>query len=119
MVGLFIFIDWETFSSNCKKDNLFTLLDSWIEKDIPSAIMGDMNVTFFTGEKLKKANTRFVSMMTMRGFHQLIKEPTHHDGNIIDHIYVNDAMLAQTFTTNIDAAYYSDHDIISLYIKKQ
>merc|ERR1712062_320255 len=71
-------------SSNCKKDDLFTLLDSWIEKEmIPTAIMGDMNEKFLAGEKLKKASTRFVSMMTIRGFHQLIKEPTHRDGNII------------------------------------
>ena len=81
--------------------------------------MGDMNVTFLAGEKLKKVNTRFVSMMTIRGFHQLIKEPTHRDGNIIDHIYVNDAMQAQTISTDIDAAYYSDHDILNLYVPKQ
>ena len=106
-------------SSNCKKDSLFTILDSWIEKEIPTAIMGDMNAKFLVGEKLKKASTRFVNMMTVRGFHQLIKEPTHLEGNIIDHIYVNNAMQCQTIAIQIDPVYYSDHDIISLYIPKQ
>ena len=105
-------------SGNCKKADFFTLLDSWIEKEIPTAIMGDVNQKFLAGEKLKKASTRFVNMMTIRGFHQLIKEPTHRDGNTIDHIYVNDTMQAQNISTHIDAAYYSDHDIISLYLPK-
>ena len=106
-------------SSNCKKASLFTLLDTWIEKDIPIAVMGDMNEDFLRGEKLKKANNRFVNMMTVRGFHQLIKEPTCVSGSTIDHLYVNDAMQAQTISTQIDGAYYSDHDIISLYVPKQ
>ena len=106
-------------SSNCKKACLFTLLDSWIEKKVPTAIMGDINEDFLKGEKLKKANTRFVNMMALRGFQQLIKEPTYISGSVIDHIYVNDAMLAQGISTQIDGAYYSDHDIISLFIPKK
>ena len=106
-------------SSNCKKACLFTLLDSWIEKKVPTAIMGDINENFLKGEKLKKANTRFVNMMTLRGFQQLIKEPTYISGSVIDHIYVNDAMEAQGISTQIDGAYYSDHDILSLFIPKK
>ena len=105
-------------SSNCKKASLFSLLDSWIEKQVPMAIMGDINEDFLKGEKLKKASTRFLNMMSARGFHQLIKEPTYTSGSVIDHIYVNDAMQAQTISTRIDGAYYSNHDIISLYVTK-
>ena len=39
--------------------------------------------------------------------------------SLIDHIYVNDAMKDQGVSTEIDTAYYSDHDIISLNILKQ
>ena len=106
-------------SSNCKKACLFNLLDNWIEKEVPTAILGDINEDFLKGEKLKKANKRFINMMTVRGFHQLIKQPTFTSGNVIDHIYVNDAMQAQTISTQIDGAYYSNHDIISLYVQKQ
>ena len=39
-------------------------------------------------------------------------------GSTLDHIYVNNAMKMKGITTEIDAAYYSDHDIISLNIPK-
>ena len=106
-------------SSNCKKASVFNLLDSWIEKNMPTAVIGDINEDFLKGEKLKKTNTKFVSMMTERGFHQLIMEPTRISGRGIDHLYINDAMQTQAISTQIDGAYYSDHDIISLYVPKQ
>ena len=106
-------------SSNCKKASLFSLLDSWIETDVPTAIMGDINEDFLKGEKLKKASTRFMNMMTARGFVQLINEPTCLTGSIIDHIYVNDPMKNQEISTEVNSAYYSDHDILSLFISKK
>ena len=36
-----------------------------------------------------------------------------------DHIYVNNPMKTKNIFTEIDAVYYSDHDIISLYIPKE
>ena len=99
-------------SSNYKKDCLFSLLDRWIEKDVPTAVLGDVNENF----KLKKA--AFTKMMNTKGFHQLIKESTCDSGSIIDHLYINDAMKAKEISTSIDAAYYSDHDIISLLVPK-
>ena len=57
--------------------------------------------------------------MKEKGFNQLIKEPTRAEsGSIIDHIYVNHAMANKEVFTQVNAAYYSDHDIISLYIPK-
>ena len=49
----------------------------------------------------------------------MIKESTCDTGSIIDHLYVNDAMKDKNISTSIDAAYYSDHDIISLLVPKQ
>ena len=49
----------------------------------------------------------------------LVKSPTCDTGSTLDHIYVNDAMKLKGTTTELDAAYYSDHDIISLYIPKE
>ena len=53
------------------------------------------------------------------GFTQLINEPTCDTGSIIDHVYVNEAMQAQSISTEIDPVHFSDHDIISLYIEKK
>lgn len=101
-------------SSTYSKDSLFALLETWIEKDKPTAVIGDVNENLL---KMKKSN--FTKMMRSHGFDQLIKEPTCLTGSLIDHLYVNDAMKAKGISTAIDAAYYSDHDIISLDINKQ
>ena len=61
----------------------------------------------------------FARRMASLGFSQLIKESTCDTGSIIDHLYVNDAMKDKNISTSIDAAYYSDHDIISLLVPKQ
>ena len=52
------------------------------------------------------------------GFQQLIKESTRISGYAIDHIYVNKELMSLNVTTQIDSAYYSDHDIITLHIPK-
>ena len=100
-------------SSNCKKAEVISLLDMWIQKDTPTAIIGDINENLV---KLKKIT--FSKQMASRGFEQLIKEPTCETGSLIDHVYVNNAMKAQGISTKIDGAYYSDHDIVSLWIPK-
>ena len=53
------------------------------------------------------------------GFEQQIKEPTCVTGSLIDHVYVNNAMKTKEIFSEINAVYYSDHDIVSLYIPKQ
>ena len=102
-------------SSNFKADELFNHLDVWIEKDVPTAVIGDINQDITQYKKSSFAR----KMITTRGFHQMIDKPTCDTGSLIDHIYVSDAMEDQGVSTEIDAAYYSDHDIISLNILKQ
>ena len=100
-------------SSNYDKNCLFALLDIWIEKDVPTAVLGDVNE-----DLLKMKKIAFEKKMAKKGFHQLIKEPTCVTGSLIDHIYVNDAMKARGISTAIDSAYYSDHDQLSLFVQK-
>ena len=88
-------------------------MDKWIEKDVPTAIIGDVNENL---GRLKKAP--FANKMKSSGFEQMIKEPTCETGSLIDHLYVNNAMKVKGILTDVNAAYYSDHDIISLYIPK-
>ena len=101
-------------SQNYNKENLAIMLDKWIEADVPTAVIGDINENL---NKLSKS-TKFEKLMKEKGFNQLIKEPTHETGSIIDHIYVNHVMASKQVFTHVDAAYYSDHDIISLCIPK-
>ena len=96
-------------SSGCDKQELFNLLDQWILNDIPTAVMGDMNEDIFKKSK-------FDLIMTSKGFDQLIKEATYIEGSLIDHIYINRAMKKKNILTKVESCYYSDHDIITLYI---
>ena len=78
-------------SSNFNKDDIFTLLDMWIEKDVPTALMGDVN------ENLGVMKIRpFNKKMSSLGFEQLIKNVTCDMGSTIDHIYVNNSMKLKT-----------------------
>ena len=103
------------FLSRCpEKFHCPVPLETLIEADVPTAVIGDINENF---NKLSKS-TKFEKMMKQKWFNQLIKEPTYESGSIIDHIYVNHAMATKKVFTDINEAYYSDHDTISLYIPK-
>ena len=73
--------------------------------------MGDINENSL-------AKSKFETFMKSKGFTQQIQEPTHLQGSVIDHVYVNQAMKKKNILTRIDACYYSDHDIISLFVEK-
>ena len=104
--GIFLYL-----SSGCDKEEILGHIETWIVDSTPAFIMGDFNIDFFKGDKLVKALENF-------GFEQLIKEATRTSGYLIDHIYVNKELMSLNVTTQIDSAYYSDHDIITLHIPK-
>ena len=96
-------------SQNYRRKDLFQLLDTWIPKDVPTALIDDIN---------ENIGQPFYKKMTSIGFEHLINEPTCETGSVIDNIFVNNAMKLKNVSTNIDAVYYSDHDMVSLYITK-
>ena len=74
--------------------------------------MGDVNEDALENSSLEK-------FMRSKDFYQMVDKPTRESGKLIDHIYVNHAMDEMGFSTQVDASYFSDHDIISLYVSKQ
>lgn len=93
------------------------LIQSWIDNEKPTAIIGDMNWHFAKENKLKKFTLK--KFLTCKcKFIQLITSPTHEEGSILDHIYINEKLSAKDTFVETEPVYYSDHDIISLYIKK-
>ena len=73
--------------------------------------MGDFNIDYCPDEKVSKD-------LGIIGFQQLIQESTRISGSLIDHIYVNNALKSLGIFTQQDSAYYSDHDIVTLYVSK-
>ena len=98
-------------SDDYDKPTVFKLLESWINPKIPTAVMGDINEDALY-------NSIFEGFMRSNGLNQIVDKPTRESGRLIDHIYVNNAMNEIGFSTQVDANYYSDHDIISLYISR-
>ena len=98
-------------SQDYQKEPLFNILDSWIDENTPTAVIGDINENLYEHSKFEK-------YMETKGFQQMIKRPTFEKGSILDHIYVNKPMMEKNPFTEQPSCYYSDHDLISLYISK-
>ena len=98
-------------SQNYEKDFVFRLMTNWINVYVPTVVMGDVNENCLQ-------NSKFENFMQVKGFHQLIQSPTHEEGAILDHLYVNEEMRKKGVFSEKTCCYYSDHDIISLYVKK-
>ena len=98
-------------SSGCNKDKVLGILDEWMEIGKATVIMGDVNIDYCKDDK-------FIKSLENAGFQQLIQSPTRVSGSVIDHIYINEELSSLNVSTQMEGAYYSDHDIVTLYIEK-
>ena len=99
-------------SQNYNRDLVFNTLKDWIlDTDIPTALLGDINEN-------EHGVSKFHQFMKNEGFTQHIKDPTFIAGSLLDHLYVNKAMEEKNIFFEKNSCYYSDHDIISLFIEK-
>ena len=73
--------------------------------------MGDFNIAF-------KEDSRIDKEMINMGFLQLVTSATHDKGNLIDHIYVNKEIKNKGCSAQKNASYYSDHDIVTVFVNK-
>ena len=59
------------------------------------------------------SNNNFFSRLASVSFDQLVNQPTHIEGGIIDHLYVRKVKTVKTF---LHHPYYSDHDgVLALF----
>ena len=98
-------------SKGYAKDFIFNQVDTWVEPKKATAVIGDINENVLDTSK-------FETFMKGKKFSQLVKVPTHESGSLLDHIYINNALEQRAFSTQNDACYFSDHDIVSLFVSK-
>jgi hypothetical protein len=98
-------------SKGYNQESVFTLLGTWIEVQKPTAVIGDINENVLD-------NSKFEKFLRGKGFNQIVKGPTHESGSLLDHVYINNALDQKGFSTEISSCYYSDHDIVSLFVSK-
>ena len=82
-------------------------------EDKPQLILGDFN--FCHMDKTFNLTKNFLEKDK---FKQLITEPTHIEGNLLDQAYWRDTNRALEVAAETHSKYYTDHKGLALIIKK-
>ena len=79
----------------------------------PLIVIGDFNYCY-------KENTCNPTKKYFQenSFIQMIKEPTHIEGNLLDQAYARDENRVHTYSSELHSKYYSDHRALTVLIKK-
>jgi len=100
---------------NVKHDifiTFFTKLCSFLnEKQLETVIVGDLNINLMINESgnIPPENMDFFLTCKEYNFRQLLSQPTHNKGALLDHVYVNNISLYNNFGSFPYAG--SDHDL--------
>ena len=89
------------------------LIKEIIEPGKPQLLVGDFNFCYL-GETTNTTRNFFQSA----NFKQVIEEPTHLEGNLLDHAYFKDTSRILTCTGRLQTKYYTDHKALALFINK-
>jgi hypothetical protein len=83
-----------------------------VDREKPTIVCGDININY-----LKDNANEFSHQLSIVGFRQLVKEPTHIAGGLLDHFYAyfpkKTMKISEQF---IHPLYFSDHDAICYQI---
>ena len=96
----------------------YSELNRYIEimdsKDKPLLVIGDMNFCFLTsGMNTTKR------LLKSKQFTQIIMEPTHIEGHLLDQAYLRDCKGALEWTVEVQTKYYTDHEGLAIMIKEK
>ena len=82
-------------------------------KDKPLLLIGDFNFCY-RDQKSNPSKKYFAK----QDFIQLIDEPTHIEGHLLDQAYVRDKKKMLNWTVDVQSKYYSDHKALAIVVKK-
>ena len=86
-----------------------SLLELLIAANKITFVLGDFNINWINCEASIK-ESEFLKC----GFIQLVKEPTHNQGGIIDHCYISKNVIPSSVLLRQSSVYYTDHDILEV-----
>ena len=95
--------------------SIISIIESLIEPTKICIISGDFNLNFLTD-----ANNVIVTALQRLKFTQVIDQPTHTQGGIIDHLYIRQPHIYRKveIISDLVAAFYSDHIGIQITLLK-
>ena len=98
-------------SQNGKHEDLVQNLKSLRSSKKPQMIIGDFNFCYHESNLT-------IKYLHNNNFDQLIQEPTHIEGNLLDQAHVRDVKRKLKYLVEVHSKYYSDHKGLSIVIQK-
>ena len=98
-------------SQNCRQIEFLESLKSVVEVSRSTIITGDFNLCFN-----ENRSSKVIDYLLGIGFNQLVQEPTHIKGRLIDHAYWLDENEHFNIELERYSPYYTDHDGLCITI---
>ena len=96
----------------------FNDLNRYIEimdsKVRPLIVIGDFNFCYLTTKTNQSKH-----FFSRKQFRQMIKEPTHIEGHLLDHAYIRDCDDTLRWSAEVHSKYYTDHKGLAIIIKQK
>ena len=89
------------------------VLEIFIQSRKDLALIGDTNINFLAEDH------DFTKFMTNKEFVQIVQEPTHERGGLLDQIFINESLSKKNPICTQKSVYYSDHDLICFHVPKE
>ena len=100
-------------STNGSHEVLTQTIEMLLEREKPMMLIGDLNFCY-----LGHSSNLTGKYLAQHDFEQLVNEPTHIEGNILDHAYVHDTRKINEYSMVLQSKYYSDHKGIGILIRR-
>ena len=90
------------------------LIEELIDGEKAELILGDFNFCFISNPSNPVTN-----FFEQNNFLQLIQEPTHIEGNLIDQAHLRDTKQDIEFSSELHSKYYTDHNALAIIVKQR
>ena len=100
-------------SQQGNKTEMNQLIKQLENAPIPLLVIGDFNFPY-----LEEGANCTQQFFKANKYSQLIREPTHIEGNILDQAYFRDEMALLEITAETQTKYYTDHRGIAVIVKQ-
>jgi exonuclease III len=88
-------------------------IEDLIDRKKPQLVVGDFNFCYLNS--FSNSTKRYFSE---NDFEQLITEPTHIEGNLLDQVHLRDIKGNLQCTVKLNSKYFTDHKGLSIIVKK-
>ena len=99
-------------SKQGNQQDMNQLIKQLENRNVPQMVVGDLNFHY-----LEEGANSTKKFFKKENYSQLIMEPTHIEGNILDQAYVRDESGLLKITAEIQTKYYTDHRAIAMVVK--